>query len=148
MQRILFNLAALVSLALCAAVIGLWVRSYHCGDFVTRYRSGTYRQIASCRGQLYIQTGPTSYADGIHWTVQYPGFFYLNAMATTDWQILGFSHVTAALLNGVPGRHFSVLDVPLWCAGASVCGGTGLLGASAGVAEACPGCRSMSRMRL
>ena len=100
MRRRLFNLAVVVSLVLCGAAIMLWVRSYRRGDFVTRVRSAVYREFASCRGQLYIQAGPTSYPDGSSWTIRQPVYVYSQGIPTIDWQLLGFQQISGAILNG------------------------------------------------
>jgi hypothetical protein len=106
-----------LSLLIFLLAMGIWVRSYRRGDFVTQFRSGMYREIATCRGRLYIQTGPTSYPDGTSWTVRQPVYVYVQGIPRIDWQLLGVEHISVAILNGVPGRSCSVLVVPLWLFG-------------------------------
>ena len=114
-KRRLVTLAAGASLLLCVVTVALWLRSYRRGDFVTRFRSGTFREIASSRGRLYIKSGPTSYPDGFAWTTGAPHFVNFDVMipnTVTGWQFLGFGRY-GGTSDGVP-RRVSVLVGPYW----------------------------------
>jgi hypothetical protein len=113
-RRRVFTAVSVLSLLLCLATVALWVRSYWRGDFLTCFGSGAYRQFASCRGQLYMQTGPTSLPDGHQWRTGGPYYFFLDGAPTTHYRFLGFEQMSGMIWNGAPGRRFSVLVVPYW----------------------------------
>ena len=72
MKRRLFNLAATVSLVLCAAITVLWARSYRTADTVARYEypMGAH-QCFTARGSIFYFRHYSSATDRTVWWVKF-----------------------------------------------------------------------------
>jgi hypothetical protein len=119
-KRRLFNLAAAVSLAVCAAACALWVRSALLGhaDHVYRYSADAAHSVLSARGRLFAQRFVTRppWWDAGRWEYQYwtggPGRY--DEPMELDVLGLGFDrgHGTSTR-TGLPYTVTRVV-LPLW----------------------------------
>jgi hypothetical protein len=130
LPRLLLNAATMLSLALCAALIALWVRSHSTVDAISRSRpNGPYHRLISDRGTLTWQSASNCpYAGGFSWMRAKPpavqGSGYGGGVAASDgrlWEqalVLKASGTLAtevALLGG-PRRTDAEAQHPTWAA--------------------------------
>jgi hypothetical protein len=58
MLRRLLNIASIVCLVACVALMGMWVRSYHWNDSLTAQAAHSkLYQVATCSGQMEVSLG-------------------------------------------------------------------------------------------
>jgi hypothetical protein len=113
-----FNFAAAVSLVLCMATVGLWVRSYRRADSVALIRggsNGTHHVLGSARGAVYYWNS--------HWSPDGSGVRLTRESRALDSglrdelldsgrDVFGFGLVSHA--GSPPGSRFLLVRVPYW----------------------------------
>src|SRR5260221_14477931 len=104
--RILLNAATVLSLLLCVATVGLWVRSYTASESLCWFRSSALSLSAS-RGRMSLYWGELSYDEGsnyraglFHFSARPPEEFYLYDRSgdEKDWRL--FDHGGFSLVGG------------------------------------------------
>jgi len=119
MKRSLFNLATIISLILCIATMGFWIRSYWVEDmwWITHNESsigpGRGRTLVSgsTYGALAIAWARPRPLDGrkpgfffSHTTYSDPGYPHINHMIARGWELCGFLYsggVTTGAFDGL-----------------------------------------------
>lgn len=125
MRRKLSTFAVTVSLLVCAAVVGLWVRSYWRRDGYTSFNPPLYRSVWSNRGVLIIygrrtRMGPVPEADALYSQFPIRSFVTYDPWPTETffgphrsvWNRVGFGLWNEPTYTGVMFPHWS-LAVPL-----------------------------------
>src|SRR5262249_39586611 len=120
MRRRLFNLAAAVSLMLCAAVGMLWALSYFRHDNFVHAAPQHIENITSKNGRLFLQfywsataiPETPSYARW-SWGLFSPGVEYPEARSWHGWRLLGFD-LHGTVFTGSNGQVVRDFAVPYW----------------------------------
>ena len=123
MKRRLINLLTLLSLLLCVAVVGLWVRSYGRGDaWTVREREGPQcfsdtLQLESSRGGLTEYRSQSSAGPPPQWCRVGGGTAPDSIAETLGFSIrysAAYSQVFNTELNGTLGTYHREVRVPYW----------------------------------
>ncbi len=126
MRPTAFQCAAAVSFAVCLAVLGFWLRSYHCSDKLHWSTTRGWRSVRTAAGHLEVGLLIADWSDQPSAEIHLPKyergvphpplrlFLLCSSRGDTDihWERAGFSW--NAKLNSQRGVYHSITVFPCW----------------------------------